>query len=509
MSRANRSPALLGCVALAVLAHAGAARAADCSALATLQLPHVTITLAEPVAAGALKLPGGGMGAPANYSRLPAFCRVAGTSRPTADSDIRFEVWLPAAGWNGKYVGGGNGVWAGSIAYGDMVAPLGAGYATAASDLGHQGSPMDASFAAGHPEKLADFGHRALHETTVAAKAIVAAFYGQPASRALYVSCSTGGRVGLMEAYRYPRDFDGISAMAPANPMVNLMIGSLYTGYVAMKDADSRIPQAKWPVVHKAVLAACDAGDGLTDGIVSAPQRCGFDPAALQCKAGDAPDCLTAGQVTALRAVYAGPRNPRTGKSLYPGFPRGSEGMLPLLTSGNEPFPVATTFMRSLVFRDAKWDFRSFDYDRDVPRAHEAASELLDVPADGPRAFLAGGGKLLLSHGWADGLIPPQSTVDFYTQLKRSVGKRRAANAALFMIPGMGHCAGGEGPHVVDMLGTIDRWVETGRAPERIVAANPPGAPVRTRPLCSWPQEAVYSGSGSTDEEQNFRCKAP
>jgi pimeloyl-ACP methyl ester carboxylesterase len=367
---------------------------------------------------------------------------------------------------------------------------------------------MDGSFAANR-EKLIDFGHRAVHETTVAAKAIVTAFYGKPASRALYASCSTGGRIGLMESYRYPQDFDGISAMAPANPMVNLMIGSVWTGYVAMKDADSRIPPPKFALAHKAVVEACDAGDGLKDGIISAPQRCKFDPAVLQCKAGDAADCLTAGQVTALEGIYDGARNPRTGKLIYPGFTPGSESQVGILTMGQEPFPVATSFMRAIVFRDPTWDFRSFDYDKDVQRSYEAASFALDVPADGPKAFLARGGKLLLSHGWADGLISATGTVDFFEQLQRSVGKGAARNARLFMIPGMGHCGGGEGPSMVDMLGTLDRWVETGKAPERIIAANAPNATPRTRPLCPWPQEAKYTGSGSTDDAANFRCAAP
>ncbi len=506
----NTTKRYLSGLAGGLLLLAGHAWAGDCAALAKLQLPHITITQAEDVAAGAFKPPGGGgMGPGANYGNLPAFCRVAATARPTTDSDIRFEVWLPVQNWNGKFVAGGNGVWAGSIAYGDMSGPLVAHFAAAASDLGHQGSPMDGSFAAGHPEKLIDFGYRAEHEMTVAAKAIVQAFYGKPASRSLYVSCSTGGRVGLMESYRFPEDFDGISAMAPANPMVGLMIASLWTGYVAEKDDASHIPRDKFQLVHQAVLAACDAQDGVKDGIVSAPQRCGFDPKSLQCKAGDAPDCLTAAQVTALQGVYGGPRNPRTGKQIYPGFSPGSEGQVSMLATGTEPFPVATSYFRDLVFQDRNWDFRSFDYDKDVQRSAAVGHEDLDVPAKGPRAFLARGGKLLLSHGWADGLIPPMSTVDFFTRMQRSVGRKARGNARLFMIPGMGHCGGGDGPSVVDMLSVIDNWVETGDAPERIIASNPPNATPRTRPLCPYPQEAKYTGSGSTDEAQNFRCALP
>jgi hypothetical protein len=308
-----------------------------------------------------------------------------------------------------------------------------------------------------------------------------------------------------MEAYRYPTDYDGISAMAPANPMVSLMVSSMWTGYATLKDAASRIPPQKFGLVHKAAVEACDAGDGVKDGIISAPKRCQFDPAVLQCKGADAADCLTAPQVTALRAIYQGPRNSRTGEQIYPGFEPGSEAMFPIQTMGPQPFGVAFTYFRDLVIKDPKWDFRTFDYDKDVTRAMQAHSDILDVPAKGLDRYLAGGRKLLLSHGWADGLIPPMSTVNLY----QHIDKKNAANARLFMIPGMGHCAGGDGPFVFDAISTIDKWVETGKAPERIVVSNPPNAPARTRPLCPFPQEAAHSGNGSTDDEKNFQCKVP
>jgi feruloyl esterase len=488
--------------------------APSCAALSQgLKLPNTTITLVTEVAAGTFKLPGPGGGPggpPLNFAALPAFCRVAGIIRPTADSDIRFEVWMPLSGWNGKFVGGGNGVWAGSIAYGDMIAPLARGYATAASDVGHQGSPLDGTFIVGHLEKLIDFGHRAEHETTVAAKATINAFYGNPPARSLYVSCSTGGRIGLMEAYRYPDDYDGISAMAPANPMVPLMVMSLWTGNATMKDPASSIPAPKYALVQKAALAACDANDGVKDGIITNPPACHFDPGVLQCKGGDATDCLTAPQVAALRAVYAGPKNPRTGKQLYPGLSVGSEAQMPVLTVGKEPFPVATSFFRGPVFNDPSWSFGSFDYDRDVDRAMAYASDALDVPPAGLKRFFAANRKLLLSHGWADGLIPSQSTINFYQALARDIGAQRAPeDVRLFMAPGMGHCGGGSGPSNLDMIGAIDQWVQTGTAPEQLLASNPPGQPPRTRPLCPYPKIAKYTGQGNTDEARNFRCEAP
>jgi hypothetical protein len=511
MNRTAISSVLLLPVLFAVLPVQAAPSCSDLSQ--NLKLRHTTITLAAEVPAGTFKPPvAGGIpgGPPANYASLPAFCRVAGTIKPTADSDIRFEVWMPLSGWNGKFVGGGNGVWAGSIAYGDMVTPLAHAYAAAASDVGHQGSPMDGTFFDGHPEKLTDFGHRAVHETAVAAKATINAFYGSAPKRSLYVSCSTGGRIGLMEADRYPEDYDGISAMAPANPMVPLMVSSLWTGAATMKDPASSIPPAKLALVQKAALAACDANDGVKDGIITNPPACHFDPGVLECKTGDAADCLTAPQVTAMRAIYAGPKNPRTGKQIFPGFSVGSEGQVGLLMMGKEPFPVATSFFRGPVFHDPSWDFRSFDYDHDVDRAIAYGSNAIDVPPTGLTRFFAANRKLLLSHGWADGLIPSQSTINFYQALVADIGQRRARqDVRLFMVPGMGHCGGGSGPSNLDMLGAIDQWVQSGKAPEQLMASNPPGRPVRTRPLCPYPQVATYSGHGDTDDAQNFRCAAP
>jgi hypothetical protein len=292
--------------------------------------------------------------------------------------------------------------------------------------------------------------------------------------------------------------------------MVSLMVMSLWSGNATMKDDASRIPPAKFQLLHKAALEACDATDGVKDDIITNPPACRFDPAELQCSGGDSADCLTAPQVAAVRAVYAGPKNPRTGEQIYPGLSMGSEQQMPVLTVGAEPFPVATTFFRGVVFKDPSWDFRGFDYDRDVERAMAYGHDALDVPASGLAHFFAAKRKLLLTHGWADGLIPAQSTVSFYDALVKDVGARGAKDdLRLFMVPGMGHCAGGSGPSSIDYLGTIDSWVETGKAPELLIASNPPRAPARTRPLCAYPHVAKYSGSGSTDDAKSFRCERP
>jgi feruloyl esterase len=502
-------------VAVSIILFTAPVAAASCESVASHKLPDGKITSAAFVAAGAFTPPtGGGLmmggsGALAVFKAAPAFCRVTATLTPTPDSDIKIEVWMPAENWNGKLVGIGNGVWAGSISYSALAEPLARGYATVATDTGHFGSGMDAKFAVGHKEKLIDFGYRAVHEMTVKAKNIIAAYYGRKEQRSLWVSCSTGGRQGLMEGYRYPEDYDGISSMAPANPMVGLMIGSLWTGYATMKDDSRRLSRAQMMVVHNAYIGQCDEKDGLKDGLVSDPEQCSFDPGILQCKEGDSENCLTAPQVAAMRDIYAGPKNPRTGKQIYPGFPPGSEQQVTALTSGKEPFPVATSYFRDIVFNNPQWDYKSYDYDKDLAASYEAGSGILDIPSDGLTKFIEGGGKLLLSHGWADGLIPAPSTVEFYRSMTANMDSKKAADSVrLFMIPGAGHCGGGDAPGVTDMLSTIDQWVETGKAPDRIIASNPPNQKAMTRPLCPYPQAAKYEGSGSTDDAANFECKS-
>ena len=515
--------ALWGAACMAAILLASPAAAKSCDDLASLALPGGKVTSAQVVPAGGFEPPAGAFGPPPGvglspYSGVPEFCRVKATLTPTSDSDIKVEVWLPVSGWNGKFAGVGNGVWAGQISYFQMGAPLARGYAVASTDTGHVGDGMTGEFAVGHPEKLIDFGHRAVHEMTVAAKAVIRAYYGKAPALSLWNSCSTGGRQGLMAAYRYPADYDAISSMAPANPMTNLMTQTMWTGYHALRTPAAGLSPAKLAVVHKAAIAQCDAQDGLADGLISRPDACRFDPAVAQCKAGEGEDCLTAEQVATMRAIYGGVRDPRDGSLLFPGFPAGSEIQLGTLMAGPAPFPVATSYMGMLVFADRpRWDWRSFDYGADADRAREYGAGVLDVPFDGLGPFFARGGKLLLSHGWNDGLIPANNTLAFYRGLYGSLPPERAQNQLrLFMAPGMDHCAGGEGPSSFDTLGVIDRWARTGVAPNRIVASRRPGMipgspdlPPMTRPLCPWPLVAQYKGEGSTDEEASFACALP
>lgn len=490
------------------------ASAASCESLASTALTSGKITSSSLVEAGSFIPPGGmgfalgGPGAPGPFKSLPAFCRVAATLTPTPDSDIKIEVWMPAQNWNGKLVGIGNGVWAGTIGYSAMAAPVAQGYATVATDTGHAGSGMDAGWAVGHREKLIDFGYRAIHEMTVNAKLLLAAYYGQKEKTALWFSCSTGGRQGLMEAYRYPEDYNGISAMAPANPMVGLMIGSLYTGYVAMQDPAHRLSRQNLAAVHKAFIAQCDEKDGLKDGIVANPQGCSFDPSVLQCEGQPNGDCLTATQLTTLHDIYAGPKNPETGAQIFPGFEPGSELQFGMLTMGTQPFPVATSYFRDLIFHNPKWDFKSYDYDKDLPLSYRDDGSILDVPSDGLAKFFSGGGKLLLSHGWSDGLIPAPSTVAFYKAMTAKMPPaEKESSVRLFMIPGMGHCGGGDAPTVTNMLSVINDWVETGKAPDSVIATNSPRQKPESRLLCPYPEYGRYKGTGNPADASSFTCE--
>src|SRR5262252_6596964 len=272
----------------------GAVSAATCEGLAELKLPDTTITAAQSVAMGAFAPP---TGSAAFYKELPAFCRVAGVIKPTNDSEIKFEVWMPNANWNGRFQGVGNGGFAGSISYIGLAGALARGYATASTDTGHSGS--DAKWALGHPEKIVDYGHRAIHEMTEKAKLIVKALYGEGPKRSYFASCSNGGRQALMEAQRYPDDYDGIIAGAPANAFTQILTGFAWNMQATLNDPASYIQAKKLKAIEAAALVACDARDGVTDGVLDDPTKCGFDPAVLLCKGAETDDCLTEKQVAA------------------------------------------------------------------------------------------------------------------------------------------------------------------------------------------------------------------
>jgi feruloyl esterase len=485
----------------------------SCESVSKLSLPNTAITSAQVVPAGEFVQPAGrgpaplGRGPAPSFKDLPAFCRVRATLTPSADSDIKIEVWLPASGWNGKFQAVGNGGWAGIISYGPLGAAVRRGYAAASTDTGHVGG--SASFALGHPEKLTDFAYRAVHETTVAAKAIVANFYGSSPRYSYWNGCSTGGRQGLKEAQKFPADFDGIIAGAPANSQMHLHVWSVAVAQAMHKEPGSYIPPEKYPAIHKAALEACDALDGLKDGLIQDPTRCHFDPKVLECKGADSPACLTAPQVEAARKIYAPVKNSRTGEEIFPGMEPGSElGWAGL--AGPNAAAVATDTFTYLVYKDPNWDWRNMNPDTDTERADKNDNGLIDAIDPNLKPFFSHKGKLIMYHGWSDQLIAPGNSVNYYGSVAKKMGSKSADEIRLFMVPGMGHCAGGEGPNTFDIVSALEQWVEQGHAPEQIIASHSQNGTVdRTRPLCPYPQVARYKGSGSIDDAANFTCAAP
>ena len=482
---------------------------ATCESLSALTLKDATVTRAEVVPAGKFSAPDGGrrgQGRGNAYADLPEFCRVAATLTPSSDSDIKVEVWLPANSWNRKFQAVGNGGWAGVISYAAMADALRAGYATASTDTGHVGGR--GTFALDHPEKLIDFSWRSEHEMTVQAKALIQAFYSAAPARSYWNGCSTGGRQGLKEAQMFPNDYDGIIAGAPANRTAI----SLWIAHAVLKDPASYISPAKYPVIHQAALAACDAGDGLKDGLIDDPSKCRFDPAVLLCKGAEGPSCLTDAQVAAAKKIYAPATNPRTGAELFSSLVPGTELGWGIQAQGPEPSANIYDQYRYVVFKDANWDWKTFDFDKDAARGDRPENLIMNATNPDMKAFFAHGGKLLLYHGWSDPQVPTPNTIKYYSSVVKSLGgaDKAADRVRLFLAPGMGHCGGGEGPSVFDKVGPLERWVEQGKAPDVLPASHVADGKVdRTRPLCPYPQVARYKGAGSIDEAMNFECAAP
>lgn len=484
----------------------------SCAALAGLDLPMAHVVQSETVSAGAFVPPPTNRGVTDPQLRtLGEFCRVRAAIRPSPDSDIEIEVWLPARDWNGRFVAVGNGGFQSTLPYPAMAAALAKGYAVAGSNAGHD--TADGSFAIHHPQKLIDWGNRAIHEMTVKAKAIVAAHYGRPARWSYWNSCSTGGRQGLNAAERYPDDFDGLAIGAPANPMTRLQLGSIWNNLAVNRTADSFIPHATWLAIHAAVLAQCDAADGIADGLINDPLRCAFDPARLACTGTATPECLTPDQLTALRAIYAGARNPRTGAQIYPGWAPGFEGNMPGPTAGKVPQQDAVDTFR-IVLDDPTWDYHTADFDTIVARSDAVGNATINAadPAALHTLFRRGG-KILLYHGWHDVGISALGSLEYYRRAVAANGGDAATRNSirLFLAPGMNHCEGGDGPNQFDKLDLISAWVERGQAPDRIVAAhyNSAGHIDRTRPICAFPKLAKWDGVGSSDDAASFACADP
>lgn len=512
-------PSIVALIALAL----PPAFAADCEALAALALPNTTLT-AKTVAAGSFTLPNGQA-----LRDLPAFCQVHGVSKPTESSMIQFEVWLPESGWNGRFQGIGNGGLAGTISFAPMARALRGGYATASTDTGH--TNREARTWLEDRERLIDYSYRALHLTTVNAKSIIDAYYTKPAAHSYYLGCSTGGKQGLMEAQRYPADYDGIVAGDAANYWTRQMTSELWDG-VATGSPETNLPQEKLQLLQKATLAACDALDGVADGIVSDPTRCRFDPKKLQCKGADGPDCLTAAQAEAVEKIYSGPVNPRTRQKLYPGLYPGGElgwgkaGGQMVINRAATSGVSSNDFWAFAVFHKPDWQFRTFDFDRDLSAAEEKLASVTNATDANLEEFRKLGHKLLYYHGAADPLIPAQNGIDYFESVAKAQKGREKAEQffRVFLVPGLYHCAGGPGAGAFggsvaspvtdaghDVTSAVAKWVEQGAAPDRIIATkyvdnNAAKGIELQRPLCAYPLVARYKGSGDPNSAESFAC---
>ncbi|HZP07149.1 MAG TPA: tannase/feruloyl esterase family alpha/beta hydrolase [Terracidiphilus sp.] len=473
--------------------------AQSCEGLQDKGSSTVSITSAKVIPANTFKKTGGAE----NLGDLPAFCRVIAKLKPTSDSDIGIEVWLPVSGWNGKFLAVGSGGWGGSIAYGAMADALRRGYATSATDDGHTGS--SASFIMGHPQEFIDFAYRAEHEMTVEAKSLIKIFYGRDPRYSYWDGCSGGGREGLLQAARYPDEFDGIIAGDPANVRRNAW--ALWLANQTFRNAADYIPSNKYSMIHQAVLDACDANDGLKDGLIENPESCQVDFKRLECKGDDRADCLTPRQVKTAETMIS-PATDAGGKVFFPRLEPGTELRWARLAGGPVPADLFLDQFRYVVYQNPDWDWRAFDLDRDAEKANAVDNGVDELDPD-LTAFANHNGKLLLYHGWADQQVAPGSTVQFYQSVLDATKDHARSSEwiRLFMVPGMGHCSGGEGPDTFDKISIIEQWVEQGKAPTEIVASHRTAGKVdRTRPLCPYPETARYRGTGSIDEAINFSC---
>jgi feruloyl esterase len=526
---------LYGGVAVALLAP-GLVNASDCAGLKEAAHPDAEITVATLHAAGPFVIPPE-LG-PARTVQLPSFCQIQGVLRPTSDSEIAFEVWLPAQGWSGRFQGIGNGGFAGAISYSGLAAAVQGGYAAAATDTGHKAAGTDASWARGHPEKVVDFGWRAVHLTTVAGKALVEAFYGARPRRSYFISCSNGGRQALMEAQRFPEDYDGIIAGAPAYDWTGLFTGFVWNAQ-ALSRPGATIPATKTSAIAAAVLADCDKRDGLADGLVTEPHQCRFDPQKLKCAEKETSACLTNPQVAALRAIYQGPQK-SDGERIYFGFPPGGETApgsagWDLWIFGAAPgasiqHAFGSNFIKYVVGASEDWTPADFNFDRDFESLKAKASATFDATDPDLSRFASRGGKLILFHGWSDAAIPAQGTIAYRDQVAHSMGAGRAKSfMRLFLIPGMHHCAGGTGPSDFGQLGVsssnrnpstslpaaLEAWVEQGRAPNEVIArqTSPPGASegqrTRTGLICAYPRRASLIRGAEPTYAESYRCVDP
>jgi feruloyl esterase len=511
---------MLGSLSFVLLA---AVSATPCESLRSVSLPQATISEVHVVQAGPFVQPGGGRGAvPAGAPQapgavpgrggapagapapaalpLPQHCRVTMVLKPTPDSNINAELWMPSDNWNGKLLVVGNGGFAGSIqGYGDMQVALRLGYATAATDTGHSAADgPNGMFALGHPEKIVDFAYRAVHETTVKSKQLIKEFYDRAPQYSYFKGCSTGGRQAVMAAQHYPEDYDGIIGGALANRHVHMHTAGFGRSVNLARNPDQALTPAKAQMVTAAVMNKCDT---MKEGFLNNPRQCSFDFSTLLCKGADGDTCLTKPQLRAVETFYGGLKNSK-GDLIFSGQALGNAMPAPRI---NPTINVIDT-VRIWAFQNPDYDWHTFDLDRDLPIIDEKIGFVDAVDPD-LKAFKAHGGKLLLYAGWGDTSITPENTVLYYENLLGRMGKDQGDWTRLFMVPGMAHCRGGEGPNTFDTIGTLDQWREKGAIPAQITAFNPQSS--LSRPLCPYPQYAKYKGAGNPKDAANWMCVLP
>ena len=535
--KAVRRIALYSWVTSLFLGASPFAFSATCAQLTQLSVPHVTVASAEVL--HTLAIPG------QPSMELPEFCRVLATASPVLGSQIGIEVWIPLSGWDGRFEGTGNGGYSSTINYLAMAEALRRGSAVAGTDTGHTGG--DLKFVVGHPKSIDDWGFRAIHAMTEFAKLVVRDLEDRFPDYSYFNGCSTGGGQALSEAQRFPEDYDGILAGDPGNDRVNLNTAFLWAYVQDHRVSGQQLTEGKLELLHAAALHACDRNDGIADGVIENPLACRFDPSTLICEGNRTEGCLTPAEVQTAKAIYAGPSHDR--KEIYPGFEPGSEVLTGLPIGGWGTYltglsePKRLDFWKYWAFDDAAWDWHSFDFNHDVSYANRKLAAVISVDPD-LRAFIDRGGKLLLYHGWADPVVPPRSTIEYVDQVTALMGEQRTSQAVrLFLVPGMGHCAGGYGPLPAgnqrtpqsasprgdsssahrsdalhepalnpdhDFLGALERWTEKGVAPKSVIGSQKlPSGELRTRPICSYPRIAHWTGHGSSDDAANFVCSLP
>lgn len=537
--------ALYGALGRGGPAAAQPAAAADdpCAKLAGLKLGQVVIDGARtqpanaPVEGARLTDMAGTPGKGPPVAGLPAFCRVVGHIHPEPGSDIRFEVWMPSEGWDGRFNGGNNGGFAGSIDYIGLGAAVKAGQASASTDTGHAGTGTESAWAKGHPERVRDYGWRGVHLTTVVGKKLVASYYGRRPDHSYFIGCSNGGRQALMEASRFPDDYDGIVAGAPAAVATDLIVAMTNTVQAQLPPGAALRPE-QMRLLSSEVVKQCDALDGQVDGLIDDPRRCQLDVSKLACGVNSSPQCFTKPQLAALRKIHAGPHDSAGRRVAFGYLPTGAEAGNPApglgweswLAEGQKTPTMHDSFTAGMLADLVAKPFATpatFNFDKDPSRLKAALGADLDATPNMSR-FFAHGGKLIVWQGWADAAIPLQATLAFRDRILASSGPKARTQMRVFVLPGVQHCAGGTGADVIGQIGApqpkdtpersvgaaVQAWVETGRAPETLVGRRgmgglmgmPESKPEKQRLICAYPAKAVLKPGADPDAAVSYSC---